>query len=253
MHQATKSRPLLLGHRGASKYATENTLPAFDLALKHGCDGFEFDVRYTSDGRTVLCHDPFLNALEIAETSYAKLCRSVPPHELAELRSSHTAGGSLSSVAMASRAPQLACLEDVIQIYGNSAFLDIELKVEGDIARWIPFLKSHSPQNGYVISSFVPEVLMAVHHADPSIPLGLIVGTREGEKLAAWHQLAVSALILNSRLVVRPLLEELHRAGKQIYVWTVNDQREMLELAALGVDGIISDDTKLLCATLAGD
>ena len=253
MHQAPKSRPLLLGHRGASKYATENTLPAFDLALKHGCDGFEFDVRYTSDGRTVLCHDPFLNALEIAETSYAELCRSVPPHELAELQSSHVAGSSLSSVAMASRAPQLACLEDVIQIYGNSAFLDIEFKVEGDIARWIPFLKFHSPQNGYVISSFVPEVLMAVHHADPSIPLGLIVGTREGEQLAAWHELPVSALILNSRLVVRPLFEELRRAGKQVYIWTVNDQREMLELAALGVDGIISDDTKLLCATLAGD
>ena len=253
MRQAPKSRPLLLGHRGASKYATENTLPAFDLALKHGCDGFEFDVRYTSDGHTLLCHDPFLNALEIAETPYVQLCRSVPPHELAELRSSQPAGSTLSSVAMASRAPQLACLEDVIQIYGNSAFLDIELKVEGDMAQWLPFLKSHPPQKGYVISSFVPEVLMAVHHADPSIPLGLIVGSREGEQLGVWHELPVSALILNSRLVVRSLVEELHRAGKQVYVWTVNDQKEMLEFAALEVDGIISDDTKLLSATFAGD
>ncbi|HEX7962440.1 MAG TPA: glycerophosphodiester phosphodiesterase [Terriglobales bacterium] len=249
MRETSQSRPLLLGHRGASKYVTENSLPAFDLALKHGCDGFEFDVRYTSDGRTVLCHDPFLNALEIAETSYAELCRSVPPQELANLRSSHTPGSSVSSAAMASRAPQLARLEDVIQHYGPSAFLDIELKVEGDIAQWMPFLKSHPPKKGYVVSSFVPEVLMAIHHADPAIPLGLIVGSREGEQLAVWHELPVSTLILNSRLVVPAVVEDLHRAGKRIYVWTVNDQREMLELAGLGVDGIISDDTKLLAHT----
>ena len=253
MRQLSKSRPLLLGHRGAAKYATENTLPAFDLALKHGCDGFEFDVRYTADGQTVLCHDPFLNALEIAETSYAELCRSVPPHELAELRSSHPAGSALSSVAMASRAPQLACLEDVIEQYGDSAFLDIELKVEGDIARWLPLLKSRPPQKGYVVSSFVPEVLMAVHHADPRIPLGLIVGSRQGEQLAVWHELPVSTLILNSRLVVPAILEDLHRVRKQIYVWTVNDHKEMLEFAALGIDGIISDDTKLLYHTFSGN
>lgn len=252
MREASQSRPLLLGHRGASKYATENTFAAFDLALKHGCDGFEFDVRYTADGRTVLCHDPFLNAVEIAETSYGDLCRSVPPHELAELHSRHPAASTLSSAAMASRAPQLPCLEDVIQHYGPLAFLDIELKVEGDIARWITILKSHPPKKGYVISSFVPEVLMALHHADPAIPLGLIVGSREGEQLAVWHDLPVSTLILNSRLVVPAIVEELHRAGKQIYVWTVNDQKEMLELASLGVDGIISDDTKLLSHTFTG-
>ena len=90
---------------------------------------------------------------------------------------------------------------------------------------------------------------MAVHHIDPAIPLGLIVGSREGEQLAVWHELPVSTLILNSRLVVPAVVEDLHRAGKRIYVWTVNDQKEMLELADLGVDGIISDDTKLLSHT----
>src|SRR5438270_570062 len=221
MHQAPKSRPLLLGHRGASKYATENTLAAFDLALKHGCDGFEFDVRYTSDRHTVLCHDPFLNALEVAETSYSELCRSVPTLELAELRTSHSIG-AVSSAAMVSPARRLITLPDVIQIYTETAFLDIELKVEGDIAQWLPLLRSSPPSKGYVVSSFVPEVLEAVHRADPSIPLGLIVGTREGEQLAIWRSLPVSTLILNSRLVVPALVYELHAAGKQVYVWTVN-------------------------------
>jgi glycerophosphoryl diester phosphodiesterase len=79
----------------------------------------------------------------------------------------------------------------------------------------------------------------------------LIVGSREGEQLAVWHELPVSTLILNLRLIVPALIEELHAADKRIYVWTVNDERKMLELAGMGVDGIISDDTKLLSATLA--
>ena len=251
MPRASKSRPLLLGHRGASKYAPENSLAAFDLALKHGCDGFEFDVRYSSDGHTVLCHDAFLNAQEIGATTYSELCRSVPTQELAELRSAHAVSSAVSSVAMASPAPKLACLEDVIRDYGKSAFLNIELKVEGEVARWLLVLKSSRPQKGYVVSSFIPEVLIAVHHADTSIPLGLIVGSREGEQLAAWQELPVSTLILNFRLIVPALIEDLHAAGKQVYVWTVNDQRKMLELADLGIDGIISDDTKLLSATFA--
>ena len=52
--------PLLLGHRGAcaSKSVPENTPASFDLALTHGCDGFEFDVRLTADKQAVVCHDP---------------------------------------------------------------------------------------------------------------------------------------------------------------------------------------------------
>src|SRR5258707_13497727 len=50
-------RPILLGHRGASKYLPENTFEAFDLALQHGCDGFELDVRRTSDEVALICHD----------------------------------------------------------------------------------------------------------------------------------------------------------------------------------------------------
>ena len=56
--QASSPRPLLLGHRGARRVAPENTFFAFDKALRAGCDGFEFDVRLSSDGRGVVCHDP---------------------------------------------------------------------------------------------------------------------------------------------------------------------------------------------------
>src|ERR1700681_1548881 len=94
----TSPRPLLLGHRGARalKSIPENTLASFDQALADGCDGFEFDVRLSADGKPVVCHDPQTGGVEIARTS---------ARQLAGL-------------------PQL---QDVLARYEDNAFLDIEL------------------------------------------------------------------------------------------------------------------------------
>ena len=69
---------LLLAHRGASADAPENTLPAFELAVRHGCDGVELDVMRCGSGELVVCHDERLDRLagldwEIAHTPYEKL------------------------------------------------------------------------------------------------------------------------------------------------------------------------------------
>src|SRR5437773_9388853 len=109
------SNPLLLGHRGARHYAPENTMAAFELALAHGCDGFEFDVRRTADGRCVICHDRRLGRYLIEKTRYDQL------------------------------APRTPCLPDVLDKFSGRAFLDIELKVSGlehDVAGMI---RQHPP------------------------------------------------------------------------------------------------------------
>ena len=96
------SPPLLLGHRGAraTRSVPENTLESFDLALAHGCDGFEFDVRLTADGRAVICHDSVIEGLEVADAEVTDL--TYLPH-----------------------------LESVLDRYAQQAFLDIEIKVPG--------------------------------------------------------------------------------------------------------------------------
>ena len=80
------NRPLLLGHRGARSLKTipENTLASFDRALADGCDGFEFDVRLTSDGAAVICHDPETEGVEIAHVS------SQRPAQVAETPRRHS-------------------------------------------------------------------------------------------------------------------------------------------------------------------
>jgi glycerophosphoryl diester phosphodiesterase len=215
------SRPLLLGHRGAQRGAPENTIPAFDLALEHGCDGFEFDVRGTADAQSIICHDPRVGDLVIDRSTGA---------------------------ALAARCASLCTLEQVLARYAARAFLYIEFKVAGLEDALLAALAGTPPQRGFVVASFLPEVLEEVHLRDVRVPLGFICDQRRA--LPRWCDLPVTCVMPQHRLATAALVEQVHTAGKQVFIWTVNQEREMRALAELGVDGIVSDDTELLCRTL---
>jgi glycerophosphoryl diester phosphodiesterase len=212
------NRPLLLGHRGArsEKSIPENTPAAFDFALAQSCDGFECDVRLSADGEAAICHDASIHALEIAQSSAQRLAVPV--------------------------------LREILTRYQNSAFLDIELKVPGLERITLDLLRHHPPVRGYVVSSFLPAVLEAIHGVDVAIPLGLICETQT--EFSLWPKLPVQYVIPHHKLVRKGVYEEIKAAGRKIFVWTVNSAVEMQRFAGWGVDGIISDDPEQLALTL---
>ncbi len=211
-------KPLLLGHRGARacRQIPENSLASFELCLQHGCDGFEFDVRRSADGQAVICHDATIGGFEIANT----LAKSLP----------------------------LPTLDNVLEHFAGRAFLDVELKVAGLEVQTLAKLRQHPPQKGYVVSSFLPEVLATIHDLDPAIPLGFLCETRG--QLRGWRQTPAEWVIPHFDLADRELFERIHAAGKRIMVWTVNRAERMHEFAEWSVDAIISDETELLVHSL---
>jgi glycerophosphoryl diester phosphodiesterase len=212
--------PLLLGHRGAraSTSVPENTPASFDLALEHGCHGFEFDVRLTGAGSFVVCHDP-------------------------------TIGGIAVSQAASNQLTHLPRLEDVLQRYSQRAFLDIELKVAGMESKILGLLREYRMEERYVVSSFLSEVAMELKTRSPKIQAGIICD-KPGQ-LACWRETNADYVIPHHSLVTLKLVKEVHKAGQKLLTWTVNDRKTMLRLADWGVDGIISDDTQLLAQTFA--
>jgi glycerophosphoryl diester phosphodiesterase len=221
-----ENRPLLLGHRGARgrKSTPENTLASFDVALASGCDGFEFDVRLTADGHAVVCHDAKIHGSEIAGSSAKDLAKNLAK----ELK--------------------LPLLREVLRRYQATAFLDIELKVSGLEKITVDLLRRYAPDRGFVVSSFLPNVLEAIHGLDATLSLGLICETRV--QLARWLHLPVEYVIPHSALVRQELVAEIKATGKKILVWTVNVPADMKRFAQLGVDGIISDDPEQLALTI---
>lgn len=222
MTSTSTSRPLLLGHRGARRYAPENTHVAFELALEHGCDGFEFDVRRTADHRAIICHDPKLRGIDIACSTYTEIYP---------------------------RADGPPCLEHVLARFASRAFLDIELKVAGLEDTLVNCLKESPSRRGYVVSSFYPNTVEGV--AERGLVTGFICDTQR--ELARWTGLPGQYVIPHYKLVNEQLVDEIHSAGRKVFIWTVNDERQMRRLGDWGVDGIISDDTALLARTFQGN
>jgi glycerophosphoryl diester phosphodiesterase len=213
--------PLLLGHRGAraSTGVAENTYASFDLALAHGCGGFEFDVRLTGSGRSVICHDPKVDGINVSEATADQLL-------------------------------YLPLLDDLLQRYAQRAFLDVELKVPSLESKVLNLLRQYRMETDYVVSSFLPEVVMELKTRSAKIQAGIIC--EKPGQLACWRETNVEYVIPHCSLVTLKLVKEVHSAGSKLFTWTVNDQRTMLRLAEWGVDGIISDDTELLARTFTG-
>lgn len=213
----------MLGHRGARLYAPENTLAAFDLALEHGADGFEFDVRCTANRKIVICHDARLNRLVVRRSTFRELQAACP---------------------VASRPPSL---EQVLGRYGANVFLNIEVKVRGIEPLVARALRKNRPTK-YFVSSFLPGVIRTLHELDPSLVLGALAQSRW--QLRRWRGLPVTYVVPHYRLLSARLVRKLHDAGKTVITWTVNEPRKLQRAARLGVDGIISDDTRVLRQTL---
>ncbi|HWF06615.1 MAG TPA: glycerophosphodiester phosphodiesterase [Candidatus Angelobacter sp.] len=215
---------LLLGHRGARIYAPENTIAAFDLALDHGVAGFEFDVRCTRTKQSIICHDGKVNRIVVRKRTLEQI---------------------QASCSLEGKPP---CLEDVLERYSRTAFLNIEVKVRGMEQIVLQAIKRFPPQRGYFISSFLPSVVHKLHALDKSLVLGAI--SKSYWHLRRWKALPVTYVVPHYGLLTPKLIDELHAAGKTVVTWTVNDPRKMRNAAAMGVDGIISDDTKLLMETM---
>ena len=230
---SARPRPLLLGHRGArpvrgfgvdsspQTVPPENTLAAFDYALASGCDGFELDVRYTRDRRHVLCHDPEHDGKPVADHDYSGL----------ERRHGYN----------------LPCLEEVLHRFGSNSFLDIELKVPGNERAVVAAIHAAPPRYGFVVSSFLPEVLLTLHEIHAPLPLGYIC--KHPEAAQRWTELPIKTFIPHHTLVSQRLIDEVHARGLQLFTWTVNRKRDLLRFAEWGVDGLISDDPKMLAET----
>lgn len=239
----TFPKPMLFAHRGASAYAPENTLAAFELAVrqfKNQPPAIELDAKLSKDGQVFVFHDL---TLERTTNGHGK----VKDFTLAELQ--ELDAGSYFDQCYASE--KIPTLSDVFESVGKQAFINIELTnyaSSGDALNEhvAELVVHHNLMNRVLFSSFFSGNLRKMARLLPEVPRALLIYRGI---IGIWQrnwfvQFSTSFQALNPhfRDSTLRLVTAAHRKGQRVNVYTVNDEKEIRRLAHIGVDGIFTDD-----------
>jgi glycerophosphoryl diester phosphodiesterase len=237
-------KSIIFAHRGASAYAPENTLAAFQLALAQGAPAIEFDVKLSSDGEAVVIHDRSVDRTTDGTGKVAKL----PLAALRELDA-----GSWFSAQSAPpgsfRGERIPTLDEVFETVGKKLFMNVELTnyatpFDGLVPQVVETIKKHGVDERVLFSSFLPYNLMKAARLLPQVPRGqLVLAGGAGLWQRLWGRVsAIQAEHPFMKDVTDKWVADAHARGRRVYVWTVNAPDEMRRLKSLGVDGIFTDD-----------
>ena len=195
---------LVIAHRGASSYAPENTIAAFDLALQMGARHLELDVHLTRDAYLVIIHDDTVNRTTNGTGPVAD-------QTLAALQTLD-AGAWFGEAFVGARIPTLA---EVLTRYQGRAHLHIELK--GHTAhlpqRTVDLVRAHGMALHVTFTSFQHTHLQTMRAYAPELPTGWLVGEISDVVIAQAHALGCAQLCPRASLVTSGLVQRLHAEG----------------------------------------
>ncbi len=227
-------------HRGASAYAPENTVPAFDLGIEMGADGIETDIRMTKDGVLVLFHDDTLMRLAGNPAAVEDLTFE----ELSLIDLGTTKGEQY-------RGTGIVRLDDFISEYGINKRKHLALEIKGRGIALDAYAEiSRHPGLVCEITSFSYESLREIrrHHSEPR--LGYLTSCFSHGEIMRLIDDGMNEICPRADLITPALVEDAHRAGLRVRAWGVSDMGLMIHAALSGVDGMTVNFPDLLTAYL---
>jgi len=221
----------ITAHRGSKVRAPENTLSALRQAITDGADYAEIDVQTTADGVVVLLHDADLRRV----ASVSRRLRDINYDELRDI----DAGSWFAPEFSSERIPTL---QEAIDVARGRIKLNIELKFTWSDPALTEKVGHIIRKNGFssdcVVSSLNFQALTDIKRAVPELKTGFIVLQAVGN----LSRMEADFLSMNAARATQRLVGELHRRGREVHVWTVNDLGNALSVIEMGVDNIITDE-----------
>jgi glycerophosphoryl diester phosphodiesterase len=253
-------RPLVIGHRGYSALAPENTLAAFRVALTAGVDLVELDYHHSRDGVPVVIHDGTLDRTTDAGARWGGTNLPVSGRTAKELQALD-AGMWFSTNHAGARLPLLSEALDFIQRGGLTL---IERKA-GDAATCVRMLREKGLISHVVVQSFDWDYLRDFHRLAPEQVLGALGPPSrhpDGRKLkpqervlsAAWLDKArdtgAQCIVWNDQ-ITQEAVAAAHARRLKVWVYTIDEPAIATKLLDMGVDGIISNNPAIIWKALA--
>jgi glycerophosphoryl diester phosphodiesterase len=217
-------KTLIVAHRGASGYEHENTLKAYEKAIKLGADYIECDVRITADNQLVLHHDANVGLRKIKKTSYAVL-----------------------RTRALKKGYKIPTLQDLVKLAKGKIKLDVEIKVKGIESQVLEVLLKDLNLNDFVITSFLDSVVGNVKLLNKNVRCGLIFSILKGRiklKNPIFRAINLKADLIapNFKLINKKFLAAARENNLPIWAWTVNKPKEIQKfLQVFPVEAIITN------------
>jgi glycerophosphoryl diester phosphodiesterase len=230
------ARFLRIAHRGASGLYPENTRLAFEKAIESRADMIELDCQLSADGHVVVFHDEDLRRT-------AGVRGAVRDQSLAQLKALDI--GRWRNQRFSGE--RVLTLEEALEILQGRAALCLEIKQfphsRAGIELKLLFILSHYDfMDRTTVSSFVYRSLSRIRELAPDARIGVIYAksVKEDPFIAA-AELGAESVHVHKEAANTSFVHRAWEQGLDVFVWTINDAREIEGFAAIGVQGIISD------------
>ncbi|CDQ39731.1 MULTISPECIES: glycerophosphodiester phosphodiesterase [Virgibacillus] len=226
----------IFAHRGASKYAPENTMPAFKLACNMNADGIETDVQLTKDNIPVLFHDEQLKRT----TGTVGYVKDFTYEQLKQLDAGRWYSNEFEHITIPS-------LDDFLNwIKAKPLYLNIELKnykidykhIESIVYDAIAY---HQLLNRTTISTFNPNSIRRLRNKKDTIGVAFLTSKKYKRLVSFAEEMGANAIHIKYRLLNKRLVEESHRRNMKLRVYTVNKPARIIRSLETSVNGIITD------------
>jgi glycerophosphoryl diester phosphodiesterase len=248
---------LIIGHRGASAVAPENTMAAFREALAVGADGIEFDVRLTRDGVPVVIHDSTVRRTgglpqRVAELTWMEISRVDVGSWFAQKK--ELPPGTYANETV----PSLAELFTLFQ--SNNATLYLEMKCDAASEQralaeaCVRAIEEHSLRERVIVECFQLPALKILKEIDPKIKTVALFEPSFTKPSVLLDQriinqakdVGAAALALHHRLAREGLVRKAKEAGLHVAVWTVDDPAWIERARAIGIDALITNHPEVM-------
>ncbi len=229
----------VIAHRGASRFAPENTMAAIEEALAQGSDWVEIDVQESADGTVVVIHDRDLKKV-------AGVDLAVHSSTLEQLQSVDI--GSWFSPDFSDQ--RIPTLEQALLACKGKARVIIELKYYGhqqQLEQRVAAVVEAAGMSQHIVAmSLSYEGIGRMRELRPDWKVGLLTSVSAGN----LGGLDLDFYAINASFADRRLIQSAHSANREVLVWTINDAIGISKMISRGVDGIITDDPALARSVL---
>ncbi len=245
--------PLILGHRGASAVAPENTLAALSRAIKDGADGIEFDVRLSRDQVPVVIHDATLKRTGFIDLPVSEITSA----ELQEIDVGSWFNQRAQSSGESYSGEKLPTLAQVFELFSSkSGLLYIEMKCDANdrtalAAAVAGGIKEFRMSNRVVVASFDLYAIAQIKRIASAIRTAALFEPKLSRPISTIRRLRMvdmtcdygaEEIALHFTLAGPGVIEKARRKGLEIVLWTVDDSKWINRARSLSIKALISNN-----------